>query len=353
MVFRPAQPTLRFHMVEDLSSGLDGVIALHSTARGPAAGGCRLRRYPDCEAMARDAGRLAEGMSYKNALADLPLGGGKAVLAMPAEPFDRAALFTAFGRAVGELRGRYVTAEDAGTSVADMQAVAQVTRHVAGLPAKAGRPGGDPSPWTARGVLLSMRLVAERRLDRSLADCTVAIQGVGHVGAALAAMLHAEGARLVIADTDSAAVARVALETGAVVVPVQAILSSKADILAPCALGGVITEHNVGRIAAKAICGAANNQLADPEDGARLADAGVLYAPDYVVNAGGIISVAAEYLAWDVEEVARRVDATPRRLAQVLDAAERAGVATNAAADLQARSMLERRAPSPDLALAS
>jgi len=325
------------HLVRDEASELDAVIVLHSTALGPAAGGCRFWAYSDREAMITDACRLAEGMSYKNALADLPLGGGKAVIRRPEGEFDRHALFRAFGRAVEALRGSYLTAEDVGTSVEDMTAVRDQTRHVAGLPLRADRPGGDPSPWTARGVFLSMQLAAERRLGRPLSECTVAVQGVGNVGAALAGMLHRSGARLIVADVDPKAAARVAIETGATVASVGGILSARADIFAPCALGGILNHQTVGKLKAKLVCGAANNQLADPADGERLAERDILYAPDYVVNAGGIINVAAEYLGWSQADAATRVEATAERLALVLDRAAEAGVVPHVAADLLAQ----------------
>ncbi|RYD59783.1 MAG: Glu/Leu/Phe/Val dehydrogenase [Sphingomonadales bacterium] len=325
------------HLLQDEATGLDGVIVLHSTTLGPAAGGCRFWAYPDREAMITDACRLAEGMSYKVALADLPLGGGKAVIRRPEGAFDRDALFRAFGRAVNALRGGYVTAEDVGTSVGDMAVVREQTRHVAGLPAGTDGLGGDPSPWTARGVFLSMQLAAERRLQRPLSECTVAVQGVGNVGAALAEMLHRAGARLIVADVDAKAAARVAIATGATVASVSSILSARADIFAPCALGGVINHATVGALKAKLVCGAANNQLAEPADGERLADRGILYAPDYVVNAGGIINVAAEYLGWSRDDATARVEGTAERLARVLDHAAKAGMAPHAAADLLAR----------------
>ena len=328
------------HLVQDAASSLDAAIVLHSTTLGPAAGGCRFWAYPDRAAMIADACRLAEGMSYKNALAGLPLGGGKAVIRRPEGAFDREALFRAFGRAVEGLRGSYVTAEDVGTTVGDMAVVRERTRHVAGLPLGQDGPGGDPSPWTARGVFLSMQLAAGRRLERPLSDCTVAVQGVGNVGGALAAMLHRAGARLIVADVDAKAAARVAIATGATVASVGGILSARADIFAPCALGGVLNHATVGALKAKVVCGAANNQLAEPADGDRLADRGVLYAPDYVVNAGGIINIAAEYLGWSVAEAAMRVDATAERLADVLDHAAATGIAPHAAADRLARRMI-------------
>jgi len=346
MVFdlAPVQSPAAVHMVRDAASGLDGLIVLHSTALGPAAGGCRFWHYASAGDMAADALRLAEGMSYKNALADLPFGGGKAVLRRPSGRFDRRALFEAFGRAVEALGGGYVTAEDVGTGIDDMRAVAQATRHVAGLPAIGGWPGGDPSPWTALGVFLSMEVAVERRLGRPLSDCSVAIQGVGQVGAALAMMLHGIGAKLVIADVDAANAARVAAATGAMVAPASAILSFKADVLAPCALGGVLNARTIPTLHAKVVCGAANNQLGTREDGALLADRGVLYAPDYVVNAGGIINVAAEHLRWSAEVARDRVEATGARLARVLDLAERSGQATNLAAENLARATIASRA---------
>ncbi|MFS0773231.1 Glu/Leu/Phe/Val family dehydrogenase [Sphingomonas sp. 1P08PE] len=330
------------HVVTDEATGLECVIALHSTALGPAAGGCRLWSYDGREAMVADACRLAQGMSYKNALADLPFGGGKAVIRRPAGDLSRPALFAAFGRAVATLGGSYVTAEDVGTSVEDMRVVAGETRHVAGLPARAGQVGGDPSPFTARGVFLSMQLAVRRRLERDLSECTVAIQGVGHVGASLARMLHDAGARLIVADVDAAAAARVSVALGAEVASVQAIAAARADVFAPCALGGVLHPGTIGRMTAKLVCGAANNQLRDPADAALLADRGILYAPDIVVNAGGIINVAAEYLGWSADEVAARVAATPDRLARVLDRAERDGTTTHAAAEALACARIDR-----------
>lgn len=328
------------HLVRDEASGLDAAIAVHSTVLGPAAGGCRLWRYPTREAMVSDACRLAETMSYKNALAELPLGGGKAVIARPQGDFDRAALFRAFGRAVQALNGSYVTAPDMGARMTDMAVVREQTAHVAGfLPSREGA-GRDTAFWAARGVFLAMQHVAERRLERPLADCTIAIQGVGQVGAALAAMLHGVGARLIVSDVDAVAAARIAVATGAALARVDTILAARADIFAPCALGGVIRHDTISRIKAKAVCGAANNPLAQASDGDRLADRGILYAPDYVINAGGAVDLAAQYLGWPQSEVATRIDAIPARLARVLDHAEEAGVAPHVAADRFARARL-------------
>ena len=333
----PAHPPEMVMPIADPASGLRGVIVLHSTRLGPAAGGCRFWHYPDQAAMMADAVRLAEGMAYKNALAQLPFGGGKSVIAMPAGPFDREALFRAFGRAVEELGGDYVTAEDVGSSVEDMACVRQETRHVAGLAAAAGRPGGDPSPWTARGVFLAMQLAARRRMGSDLAGLTVAVQGLGHVGAHLCQLLHDAGAKLVVADVRPGLAEAVARQFGARFVSPDRIIAADADIFAPCALGSVLDSQAVAGLRAKVVCGAANNVLAAPDDGDLLARRGVLYAPDYVVNAGGIINVAAEHLGWSAEEAARRVEDTPRRLAAVLDFAEAQGLPPHRAADMLAR----------------
>jgi len=326
-----------YFVLRDEEAGLDGVIALHSAVLGPGAGGCRFWHYPSRKEMTMDAGRLARGMTYKNALAELPLGGAKAVLRVPEGRFDRAKLFRAFGQEVQKLHGRYLTAEDVGTSVADMESIAMETAHVAGLSQVPGKPGGDPSPWTARGVMVAMNHLAQNHLDRPLSDCTVAIQGVGNVGSALARLLHAEGATLVLADTNSERVARLANETGAGLAAVSEFCGVEADILAPCALGGVFTAVTTAKVKAKIVCGAANNQLASEDDGLRLAERGILYAPDCVVNAGGIINVAAEHLGWGIDEVVRRVDGTAERLARVLARAEQQGEAPSRAADNLAR----------------
>lgn len=327
-------------MINDPGSGLDGVIVIHSTVLGPAVGGCRFRAYATTDDMVGDAVRLAEGMSFKNAIARLPFGGGKAVLRQPVHAFDRLALFRAFGQAVDELGGRYVTAEDVGTSVEDMIAIAESTRHVAGLPSRGDRPGGDPSPSTARGVLLSMATAVEKRLDRPLAECKVAIQGLGHVGRWLAQMLHVAGARLLIADVLREKVDQVAAELNATAVSADEILSVDADVFAPCALGGVLSNVTIRSLRAKVVCGAANNQLLTESVGDQLAEMGVLYAPDYVVNAGGIISVAAEKLGWSKDKASRLLEETGQRLAKVLEIAAQKNLAPHRAAAELARSII-------------
>lgn len=323
MVSRPARlvPPLECVRLQDIDSGLDGVIAIHSIALGPGAGGCRLWNYPDLDHALADAVRLAEGMSYKNALAGLPLGGAKAVLRRPEGDFDRTALFSAFGRAVEQLGGLYVTAEDVGTSVADMQDVARTTRHVAGLPSVEGRAGGDPSPWTAKGVFEAMRAAARFAFDSDLAGLTVAVQGTGNVGADLCRRLADAGARLLIADPNQARRDRLAAILGAGIVGVDEIASAQAEIFAPCALGGALTAESVRGMKAKLVCGAANNQLASSNVADLLMHRGIAYVPDYVANAGGIISVSAEYLGESEDDVAARVSEIAPRVATLLDRA--------------------------------
>ncbi len=334
---RPPEEIVR---LDDAKSGLRGVIVLHSTKLGPAAGGCRFRHYVSEHEASLDALRLAEGMSYKNALAGLPLGGGKAVICEPVGDYDRAALFRAFGRAVASLNGRYLTAEDVGTSVEEMLHVAETTRHVAGLPAKPGAPGGDPSPWTALGVLRAMEVAVRRRLGSDLRDVTVAVQGLGHVGFALCGLLHEAGARLIVAEPRSAVAARAAVMFDAEVMTSKALLEAKVDVFAPCALGAVLDRSAVRSLQARVVCGAANNQLATPRQGLELAERGVLYAPDYLVNAGGIINVAAEYFGWSEEDARERVERIGARLSEVLDLADEGGTPPHEAADMLAQSII-------------
>lgn len=328
------------HVINDVATGVTGIIALHSTALGPAAGGCRFWHYESQADLIADAVRLARGMSYKNALAGLPLGGGKAVLQRPKGAFDRQTVFRVFGDAIAQLHGRYITAEDVGTTVADMRQVRERTPYVAGLEVAPGMAGGDPSPWTALGVFQSMKAAAQDVLGFDLNGATVAIQGVGNVGSGLCRLLAQEGARLVIADVDDARAARLAREFGATQVGIEAILAVEADILAPCALGGVLNAETIPSLRARLICGGANNQLATEADGQALFERGILYAPDYVVNAGGIINVSAEYLKETSEQVADRVGLIAGRLLTILKSAAQANLAPGVMADRLARQMI-------------
>lgn len=324
----------------DSEAGLDGFIVIRPNALGPGAGGCRLWTYSSYKDAHTDALRLSQGMSYKNALAGLPLAGAKAVLRRPEGRFDRTALFRAFGRAVAELEGRYVTAEDVGTNVEDMLHVASATRHVAGLPPQTGRAGGDPSPWTAQGVFEAMDTAAQVVFGQNLKGLTVAVQGVGNVGADLCRRLADAKAKLVIADPEPSRRERLAHILGAQVVSVDEIRTTDADIFAPCALGGTLDMHSVDGLKAKLVCGAANNQLATPEVAQALLQRGITYVPDYAANAGGIISVSAEYLGEDRSRVEQRVGAIAPRVRALLERAMVNGRSPAEVADEMARSVI-------------
>ena len=286
------------HAFYDEASGLKAVIALHSTARGPAAGGCRMWPYPTSEAALEDALRLSRAMSYKNAVADLELGGGKSVIIGDSRTAKTPALFEALGQAIEALGGRYWAAEDVGVSPADLAHTRRRTRYVAGLEGHAAA-SGDPSPVTAEGVFRGIGLCVRRAYGRALDEVSVAIQGVGNVGGLLADKLAAAGARLVITDANEALADAVGVRTGAQVVAPGAIFDAETDVFAPCALGGAITLENLARIRARVIAGGANNQLTSPEAGQAVFQKGLIYAPDYVINGGGIINVAAEIRALD------------------------------------------------------
>jgi len=327
------------HYFDDPASGLKAIIAVHSTALGPAAGGCRRWTYASDELALTDVLRLSRGMTYKNAVAGLPFGGGKSVILASERAPKSAALFEAFGRAVDSLEGRYITAEDVGIAVEDMRAVRLRTPYVSGLPQSGASAGGDPSPWTALGVYLGMEAAAAARLgSASLRGLSVMVQGVGNVGLHLCRLLHAAGAKLLIADVNKESLRSVLAEMPAEIVPPRDALFSDADILAPCALGNVLHADTIPRIRARVIAGAANNQLAFAADGARLADRGILYAPDYVINAGGVISVAREYLGNSTEDQVREeVGRIPGRLRQIFAEADASGRPTNSVADELAR----------------
>ena len=332
------------HFVADPARGLRAVIAVHSTHRGPAAGGCRYWHYVDDVAAVTDALRLSRGMSYKNAMAGLPMGGGKAVVFKDGGGAKAEALLEAFGDAIESLGGRYVTAEDVGMSDADMTVIARRTRHVSGLPVAGGAAGGSPGPSTAEGVFVGMRAAVRHKLGRDgFAGVHVAIQGLGSVGSGVAERLHAAGARLTVADLDDARAARLAATLGARHVPVAAIATVAADVFSPNALGAVLDEATIASLDVAIVAGAANNQLATAADGARINARGILYAPDYVINAGGIINVVAEYLGrGDAAAVAASVAEIEPRLAAIFAEADATGRTTDAVADAQARRLIGR-----------
>ena len=329
----------------DAATGMKAIIAIHSTTLGPAAGGCRMWPYATTAEAVADVLRLSRGMSYKNAMANLRFGGGKAVIIADAKKSKSPELFEAFGRFVDSLGGRYVTAEDVGTTTADMASVARSTRFVAGLGRAPGEAGGDPGPKTALGVYLGIKAAVKFRLGRDeLSGLSVAVQGVGGVGYHLCRMLAADGARLFVADVRPAAVQRVVEEFKATALPVEDILAAEVDVLSPCALGAVLNAASFPRLRARVVAGAANNQLAQGQDGSALSAAGILYAPDYVINAGGIISVAREYYGGATEaQVIADIQGIPARLTEIFERARRENRTTNAVADQMARERLGRQ----------
>jgi leucine dehydrogenase len=325
----------------DADTGLQAIIAIHSTALGPALGGTRFWPYPDEAAALVDVCRLAEGMTYKHAAAGLHQGGGKAVIIGDPRALRTDALVLAYGRLVDGLGGRYLTAEDVGTTQADMDLIRSVTRHVTGVSESLGG-SGDPSPATALGVLWAMRAVATRLWGGpSLADRHVCISGVGKVGAALADHLHDEGARLTIADVRPEAAAAVADRTGATVVDPDKAHAVACDVFSPCALGAVLDAVTIPQLACRAVVGSANNQLATDEDGQRIQDAGVLYAPDYVVNAGGVINIAEEQHGYDRERANERIKLIHDNLLGVFHLADADRLTTAEAADRFAERRIE------------
>ena len=318
------------HCFVDEAVGYVGVIAIHSTTLGPAVGGTRAWHYDSPEAAATDALRLARGMTCKNAMADLPLGGGKSVIALPPGRFDREAVYRAHGRAVESLGGRYVTATDVGTRPEDLRTMRRETRWVLGLESESARSGW----WTARGVFHAIRgALRHRHGSAALAGRTVAVQGAGSVGAALSGFLAEAGATVVVSDIDEARARAVAAECGGRVELAELIHRAAADVFAPCALGGGLDAASIAELGAAIVAGGANNQLADDADAGRLAERGVAWVPDYLANAGGVITAGTELFGWDAAEVRRRVEAIEETAAGLLDLAAAEGITPLAAAE--------------------
>jgi leucine dehydrogenase len=330
------------HYFHDETTGLNAIIAVHSTALGPGAGGTRRWVYKSDADALNDVLRLSRGMTYKNAVAGLTFGGGKAVILASDDAPKSPQLFRAFGRAVDSLGGRYITAEDVGCSVDDMRYVREETEFVSGLPHDAGVAGGDPSPWTAIGCLEGILAAVNARLGRdSVRGLRVAVQGVGHVGVRLCRLLHEAGAELFVSDVNRDNLKAISAEMPVTVLPPAELLFADVDVLAPCALGNILTSVTIPKIRASIIAGAANNQLATVEDGKRLAERNILYAPDYVINAGGIISVAGEYYGECSEEQVRAdVGRIKDRLQKIFDEAKASGRPTNEIADELARKLV-------------
>jgi leucine dehydrogenase len=332
------------HFVWNEECGLKAIIAVHSTHLGPAAGGCRFWHYADPADALTDALRLSRGMSYKNAMAGLPLGGGKSVIIADEKRTKTPEMLHVFGKAVDHLCGRYVTAEDVGVSVADMIEIRRQTPFVAGLPVEGGDVGGDPGPHTSLGVFLGIKAAVRRALGKdSLGGLHIALQGAGSVATGVAAHAAAEGARLSIADVDPAKAQKLADATGGKVVGADEILGLEADVLSPCALGAILNEETIPALRVPVVAGGANNQLAKPGDGLRLHERGILYAPDYVINAGGIINVSTEYLRdGDSSLVRQRIEGIPDRLEQIWSESASSGRDPASVADAMAQRLIGR-----------
>ena len=332
------------HMVTDRATGLKAIIAVHSTHLGPAAGGTRYWTYADKEQAVTDALRLSRGMSYKNAMAGLPLGGGKAVVLADSAAPKTPEYLAAFGRAVNSLGGAYVTAEDVGMSVSDMVAISKETKFISGLPVAGGEAGGDPGPFTAYGVYLGIKAAAKQAFGTDdMAGRHVALQGVGSVGGGVARRLAADGAKLTLADFNADKAAALAAELGAETADTDAIMTVSCDIFSPNALGAILTADSIAALQAPVIAGGANNQLATAGIGQLVHDRGIVYAPDYVINAGGIINVGLEYLGQGTtDEVNSRIEQIPGRLANIWDVSKIENRPASVVADEMAQKLIGR-----------
>jgi leucine dehydrogenase len=332
------------HFVDQPEDGLRAIVAIHSTKLGPATGGARFWHYEDPADALTDALRLSRGMSYKNAMAGLPLGGGKSVILAPPDRHKTPELLAAFGKAVDRLCGRYITAEDVGMSVTDMVEVSRQTNYVAGLPAKGQEVGGDPGPHTSLGVFLGLKAAVRRALGRdSVEGLHIAIQGAGSVATGVAMHAAREGAKLSIADVDAQKAKKLADTTGGRVVDPDDILFLDADVVSPNALGAILDEESIAKLKTPIVAGGANNQLAKPVDGSFLHERGILFAPDYVINAGGIINVCTEYLGdGDAALVRERIEGIPKRLEQIWSESAATGRDPAAVADAMAQRLIGR-----------
>jgi len=336
--------------VRDEKSGLTAIIALHSTHLGPGAGGTRFWHYADPAGALRDALRLSRGMSYKNAMAGLPMGGGKGVILAGPDRIKTPEMLAAFGDMIESLGGRYITAEDVGMSEPDMVAIAQRTRYVTGLPSTdESAAGGDPGPFTAKGVFMGIKAAVRHKLGKdSLEGVHVAMQGTGSVGGGTARLLAEAGARLTLADVDAGRAAALAGELGGETVAADAIMDIECDVFSPCALGAILDDAGIARLRAPIVAGGANNQLARPQHGPKLAARGILYAPDYVINGGGIIAVALEYLArrdglrCGIAEVHAKLDEIPVRLETIWAEADASCRSSDQVADAMAQRLIGR-----------
>ena len=323
----------------DKSVGLRAIIAIHNTNLGPALGGCRMWAYANEADAVTDVLRLSRGMTYKAAMAGLSLGGGKAVIIGDPKKDKTKDLMHSFGRFIDQLNGRYITAEDVGTTVADMDAIRTVTLHVSGVSDGAG----NPSPSTAHGVFVGIEAAVRHKLAKgSVSSLTVSVQGLGNVGYGLCRYLHEAGAKLIVADINEDAAARAVRDFGARAVGADDIYGAEADIFAPCALGGAINDETIPQLGVSIVAGAANNQLAEERHGAALAKRGILYAPDYVNNAGGLIDVARFKIDMDIEEARRKLQRIDDTLSEIFQRADKENKPTNEVADRIAEERFRR-----------
>ena len=332
--------------VSDDKSGLKAIIAVHNSNLGPALGGCRMWPYASEEEAVRDVLRLSRGMTYKSAMARLKLGGGKSVIIGNPRTDKTPALLAAFARALEQLNGRYIAAEDSGTSVADMKAMTQFTRHVAGIhdkPSDEGTRSGDPSPATAYGTFVGIQTAVKERLGRdSLEGLRVAVQGVGNVGFDLARQLGEAGVKLWVTDIHREPLVQAGKELGATVVAPEEIFGLDVDVFAPCALGAILNDSTIPQLKAKIVAGAANNQLAEPRHGLELMKRGILYAPDYVINAGGIIDVYHERIGFDRRALLEHIEGIHDNLMEVFERARKEERPTGEVADAIAEERFKR-----------
>jgi len=327
------------HVTQDPATGLQAIIAMHSTRLGPALGGCRYLTYSDTHSAVADAARLAQSMSYKAALAGLPFGGGKAVILRPAHVPNRGALFEAFGRFIETLNGRYITAVDSGTKSEDMDCIAQYTQHVTST-----RSAGDPSPHTAMGVFAGIRASAMARLGSDdLQGLRIAVQGLGQVGYSLAEQLAAAGAELLVSDLDPGRVVLAVEQLGAQAVRHEALAATPCDIFVPCGLGGVLDQATVAHLHCAVVAGAANNQLASPEVAELLEARGILYAPDYVINSGGLIYVALQHQGAELPAITAHLSRIGQRLTDIYAQAQAQNRSPARVATQQAEALLYPR----------
>jgi leucine dehydrogenase len=328
------------HFKLDKSTQLRAIVAIHDSRMGPALGGCRFIEYDSDDAAITDALRLARGMTYKAALAGLAHGGGKSVLIRPKQHFDRVALFRAFGRFIEDLRGHYITAEDSGTGLEDMEIIRTQTKNVTGIDPSHGG-SGDPSPFTALGVRRGIEACVKFKLGKTdLKDVHVAIQGVGHVGYHLCKELHAQGAKLTVADVDKLKSERAKREFGASITTIDDVANVECDVFAPCALGAGINDTTIPQLKAKIVAGAANNQLAEARHGDDLHARGIVYAPDYAINAGGLVNVAQEVKGYDAQKARERTLEIYNTIWEICDRSKKLGAPTYKVADIMVEEKL-------------